>query len=48
MSQHKELQDKAKEAADKVYIDSMADAAKSAVMSKAERQKILSDIARGN
>lgn len=45
--QHRELQEKAKAEADKVYIDSMADAAKSAVMSKAERQKVLSDIARG-
>lgn len=45
--QYKALQDKAKEAADEVYIQSMADAALGAVISKSERLKILSDMARG-
>lgn len=41
-------QQKAKEAADKVYIQSSADAAKEAVMSSIERKEVLSKIARGN
>lgn len=45
--QHKELQDKAKQAADEAYIQESANAAKDAVMSKAERLEILSKIARG-
>jgi len=46
--QHKELQDKAKDAADKAYIQSSEIAAKRAVMSRAERLEVLSSIARGD
>lgn len=45
--QHSELQRKAKEAADKVYIQQMEQAAKEAVMSKIEKQEVLTKIARG-
>ncbi len=46
-NQYKELQDKAKEASDKAYIEASVEAAKGAIMSKAERQSILAQIARG-
>jgi len=45
--QHRELQDKAKKAADEAYILASAEAAKRAVMSSQERKEILSKIARG-
>lgn len=45
--QHKELQQVAKQAADRVYIASAENAAKEAIMSKIERQQILTQIARG-
>lgn len=45
--QHTELQGKAKEAADRVYIEESEKAAKKAVMGKIERQEILTQIARG-
>ena len=44
---HRELQIKAKEAADKAYIKASEEVAKKAVMSKAERMERLSSIARG-
>lgn len=43
-----ELQGKAKEAANKVYVESMAEAAKDAAMSEIEAKKLITDIARGN
>jgi len=45
--QHRVLQDKAKRAADASYIKASEEAAKKAVMSKAERLEVLSNIARG-
>lgn len=45
--QYTELQDKAKEASDRAYIEASVEAAKGAIMSKAERQSILTQIARG-
>lgn len=45
--QHRELQDKAREAADKAYIEAMAEAAKQAVMSEQERKEVLTKIGRG-
>lgn len=46
--QYSQLQEKAKEAANKVYVDSMAQAAKETAMSEIEAKKLTSDIARGN
>ena len=45
--QHSELQQEAKQAANKVYIETAENAAKEAIMSKIERQQILTQIARG-
>lgn len=45
--QHAELQHKARDAANKAYVDAMADAAKQAVMSEQERKEVLTKIARG-
>ena len=45
--QHIELQEKAKAAADKVYIAATEKAAEKAIMSKLERQEVLTQIARG-
>lgn len=45
--QHAEVQRKAKEAADKVYIEESEKAARRAVMGKIERQEVLTQIARG-
>jgi vacuolar-type H+-ATPase subunit I/STV1 len=45
--QQSELQEKAKIASDEAYIEKSKEAAIEAVMSKIERQSILSDIARG-
>lgn len=45
--QYKELQDKAKAAANRAYIKASEKAAERAVMSKIERQEVLTQIARG-